>query len=70
MKKIVKNIAKKLGNREAPFTPGSFQEALDKHEKQLNIARETGDRAGEGKAYYNTNPTAISQKLSSAMKRV
>ncbi|XP_015775516.1 PREDICTED: uncharacterized protein LOC107353686 isoform X3 [Acropora digitifera] len=53
MKKILNNISKKLGYREAQFTPGSFQEALDKHEKHLNIASEAGDRAGEGKAYYN-----------------
>lgn len=38
MKKIVKNITKKLGHREAPFTPRSLQEGLDKHDKQLNIA--------------------------------
>ncbi|XP_015775981.1 PREDICTED: uncharacterized protein LOC107354086 [Acropora digitifera] len=53
MKKIVRNISKKLGYREAPFTPGSFQEALDKHEKQLNIARQAGNRASEGEAYFN-----------------
>ncbi|XP_067027267.1 uncharacterized protein [Acropora muricata] len=53
MKKIVRNISKKLGCREAPFTPGSFQEALDKHEKQLNIARQAGNRASEGEAYFN-----------------
>ena len=52
MKKIVKNISKKLGYREAPFTPGSFQEPLDKHEKHFNNAREAGDRAGEGNTYY------------------
>ena len=52
MKKIVKNISKNLGYQENPFTPGSFQEALDKHEKHFNNNREAGDRAGEGNAYY------------------
>ena len=56
MKKIFKKFAKQLGSREAPFTPGSFQEALDKHEKQLKIATKAGDRAGVGRnrgiAYY------------------
>ncbi|XP_067037362.1 uncharacterized protein [Acropora muricata] len=53
MKKIFKKFTKQLGSREAPFTSGSFQEALDKHEKQLKIATKAGDRAGVGWAYLN-----------------
>ena len=32
---------------------GNFQKAVEYHEKHLKIAKEVGDRAGEGKAYSN-----------------
>ena len=60
MKKIFKKIAKLpsgLGYREAPFTPDSFREVLDKHEKQLNIAKKAGDAAEEGKTYFHLGNT-------------
>ena len=77
MKKIFKKITKlpsALGYREAPFTPGSFPEVLDKHENQLNIAEKAGDAAEEGKAYFHLGNTYKShsnlRKLSSVIKIV
>ena len=32
---------------------GDFKEAIEYHERHLNIAKEVGDRAGEGKSYCN-----------------
>ena len=40
-----------LGN--AYCSLGKFQEAIEYHNQGLSIAKEVGDRAGEGKAYCN-----------------
>ena len=32
---------------------GDFQRAIEYHEKDLSIAKDVGDWAGEGQAYYN-----------------
>ena len=32
---------------------GTYQEAIEYHEKDSKIAKEIGDRAGEGRAYGN-----------------
>ena len=32
---------------------GDYQKAIEYHEKDLKIAKEIGDRAGEGRAYGN-----------------
>ena len=38
-----------LGN--AQFSLGDFEKAIQYHELDLKIAKEVGDRAGEGKSY-------------------
>ena len=32
---------------------GDYKKAIEYHEKHLKIAKEIGDRAGEGRAYGN-----------------
>ena len=37
----------------AYYSLGDFQRAIEYHEKDLSIAKEVGDRAGEGSAHFN-----------------
>ncbi|XP_044173305.1 uncharacterized protein LOC114955871 isoform X2 [Acropora millepora] len=46
-------MANQPTHREASFTLGSFREALEKHEKELDIARKAGDQVREGNAYVS-----------------
>jgi len=53
---------------------GDFRTAIEYHEKDLNIAKEIGDRAGEGRALQNSvfliNRWDISKKPLSIIKNV
>jgi hypothetical protein len=47
-------VCKALGNLgDAYGSQGDFCKSIDHHTQHLAIAKEVGDRAGEGKAYGN-----------------
>ena len=52
-------VYKNLGN--AYQNLGSFSKALEHHKEHLTMAKEVGDRAGEGKAYGNLGNAYQSQ---------
>ena len=48
---VLKRYERSLGN--AHFSMGDFSQAIAYNTQDLEIARELGDRAGEGRAYAN-----------------
>ena len=44
-------------------TLGDYQQALEYHKQALNIAKEVGDRAREGRAYGNLGKDCALRKL-------
>ena len=48
---VITNSSSNLGN--AYQGPGQFKTAIQHHQHHLEIAKEVGDKAGEGKSYGN-----------------